>query len=110
MRGANQFRGASELCARTAVWLGAWRFDLDCLESTFERCILFDLFLVLVEGGGSNALQFAPAECRFDNVCGISIALFAEVVSAKHKLNYLPKASQLLMHRELTPVFRKCWL
>ena len=45
-----------------------WRFDLDCLESAFERCIFFDVLAVLIEGGGSNALQFAPAECRFDNV------------------------------------------
>ena len=45
-----------------------WRFDLHCLESAFERCIFFDVLPILIEGGGSNALQFAPAECRFDNV------------------------------------------
>src|SRR5260221_4917229 len=45
-----------------------WRFDLDCLKSAFERCIFFDVLPVLIEGGGSNALQFAPAKCRFDNV------------------------------------------
>src|SRR3984893_8351069 len=45
-----------------------WRFDLDCLESAFERCIFFDVLAVLIEGGGSNTLQFAPAECRLDNV------------------------------------------
>ena len=42
-----------------------WRFDLDCLESALERCIFFDVLPVLIEGGGSNTLQFAPAECRF---------------------------------------------
>ncbi len=45
-----------------------WRFDLDYLESAFERCIFFDVLPVLIEGGGSNALQFPPAERRFDNV------------------------------------------
>ena len=45
-----------------------WRFDLDCLESAFECCIFFDGLPVVIEGGGSNALQFSPAKCRFDNV------------------------------------------
>ena len=45
-----------------------WRFDLDCLEPAFKRCIFFDILPVLIEGGGSNALQFAPTKCRFDNV------------------------------------------
>ena len=44
------------------------RFDLDCLEAALERCIFFDVLPILIKGGGSNALQFAPAECRFDNV------------------------------------------
>ena len=38
------------------------------LPFTLLRCIFFGLLPVLIEGGGSNALQFAPAECRFDNV------------------------------------------
>src|SRR5260370_16875379 len=45
-----------------------WCFNLDCLESAFERCIFFDVLPILVEGGGSNTLQFAPTERRFDNV------------------------------------------
>jgi hypothetical protein len=38
-----------------------WRFDLDRLESAFERCIFFDVLPVFIEGGGPNALEFAPA-------------------------------------------------
>ena len=45
-----------------------WRFNLDGLESALERCIFFDVLPVLIESGGSDTLQFAPAECRFDNV------------------------------------------
>ena len=45
-----------------------WRFDLNCLESAFESCIFFDVLPILIEGGGSDALQFAPAKCRFNDV------------------------------------------
>src|ERR1700730_9675742 len=50
-----------------------WRFDLNCLESAFERCIFFDVLAVLIEGGGSNALQFAPAEPAPTIMCSSSM-------------------------------------
>ena len=48
-----------------------WRFDLDRLESAFERCVFFDVLPVLIEGGGSNALEFASAKRVFEKFTSV---------------------------------------
>src|SRR5262249_33432859 len=47
------------------------RFDLDRLETAFESGVLLDVLAVLVQGGGPDALEFAAAESRLDNIGGI---------------------------------------
>ena len=41
------------------------------LEAAFEGAVLFDVLAVLVEGGGSDALDFAAGKSRFEHVGGI---------------------------------------
>ena len=38
------------------------------LEAAFESAILFDVFAVLIEGGGANALYFAAGQGRLQDV------------------------------------------
>ena len=38
--------------------------DLDLLEAALERGVLLDVFAVLVQGGGADALEFAAARGR----------------------------------------------
>ena len=45
--------------------------DHDGLETTLQRFILFEVFLVLVEGSGTDASQFSTGQCRFQDVGGI---------------------------------------
>ena len=45
--------------------------DLHALEAAFERGVLLDVFAILVQRGRTDALQFASAECGFDDVAGV---------------------------------------
>ena len=47
------------------------RFDLDRLEAAFERGVLLDVFAILVERGGADALHLAAAEGGLDDVRGV---------------------------------------
>jgi hypothetical protein len=46
-----------------------------CLEAALERGVLLDVFAVLVERGGADALQLAAAEGGLDDVGGVHRAL-----------------------------------
>ena len=43
----------------------------DGLEASFKGSITLNVFAVLIEGGGSDALKFASCQGRFENVCCI---------------------------------------
>ena len=45
----------------------SWFYD-NLLEATFEGAIFLDILTVLVERGGSNALNFAAGESRLEQV------------------------------------------
>ena len=45
------------------------------MESAFECLVLLEVFLILVEGGGSNRTQFASCQCRFQDVGSIHSTL-----------------------------------
>ena len=51
------------------------RLDLDGLEPALEGGVFFDVFAVLVEGGGADALHLATAQGRLDDVGGVHRAL-----------------------------------
>ena len=38
------------------------------LETTFQGFVLFEIFLIFVEGGSTDAAQFASCQCRFQDV------------------------------------------
>ena len=38
------------------------------LETAFQSCILFNVFLVFLQGGGTDAAQFPSCQGRFHNV------------------------------------------
>ena len=42
--------------------------DKDRLEATGERCVLFDVLLVLVEGGCTDTMKLAPCKRRLEQV------------------------------------------
>ena len=46
-------------------------FHHDGLESTFEGCILFDIFSVFVQSCGPDAVEFTPGEHGFKHVSGV---------------------------------------
>ena len=46
-------------------------FHHDGLESTFEGCILFDIFSVFVQSCGPDAVEFTPGEHGFKHVSRI---------------------------------------
>ena len=43
----------------------------NCLETTFQCLILFEILLVFIEGSGTDAPQFTTGQGRFQNVGGI---------------------------------------
>ena len=43
----------------------------DRLEAALQRGVLFDILAVLVEGGGTNAVQLTPGQHRFEQVAGV---------------------------------------
>ena len=49
--------------------------DPDGLEAAFQGGVLFDVFAVLVHGGGADALKFATGKGGLDDVGGIHCAL-----------------------------------
>ena len=53
------------------------RLHHDLLEPTFQRAVLFNVLTVFVEGGGSNALDFATSEGGLEHVGRIERATCA---------------------------------
>ena len=49
--------------------------DVYLLESTLECWIFFDVFAVLVEGGGADEMKFASGEHWLNHVAGVHCAL-----------------------------------
>ena len=49
--------------------------DHHFLETAFEGLVLFKIFLILVEGGGTDAAELAAGQGRLKDVCGIHGAL-----------------------------------
>ena len=47
------------------------RFDFHGLEAAFQRGVLFDVLAILVQRGRADALQFAAAKRRLDDVRGV---------------------------------------
>ena len=45
--------------------------DQHFLEAAFERGVLLDVFAVLVERRGADAVQFAARQCRLEHVAGV---------------------------------------
>jgi len=45
--------------------------DKHCLEPPLERSVFLEVFTVLVQGGGSDALEFSPRERWLEHVGGI---------------------------------------
>ncbi len=59
---------ASEYCD---ALFDSGRIDEYLLESSFECCVLFDVFSVFVDGGRSDASQFPTGEGGFEKVACI---------------------------------------
>ena len=55
--------------------LGRRGLDDDLLEPALERRVAFDVLAVFVERRGADGLQFAPCECRFEDVGRVEAAL-----------------------------------
>lgn len=55
--------------------LGRRGLDDDLLEPALERRVTFDVLAVFVERRGADGLQFAPCECRFEDVGRVEAAL-----------------------------------
>ena len=49
--------------------------DADGLETAFEGGVFFDIFAVLVHGGGADALEFAAGKGGFNDIGGVHGAL-----------------------------------
>jgi len=43
-------------------------FHNDLLEATFQRSVFFDALAVFIQRGGSDALEVAPGQCRFEHI------------------------------------------
>ena len=50
-------------------------FDQHRLEAALQGRVLFDVLPVFIQGGGADAVQFAPGQHRFQHVAGIHRAL-----------------------------------
>jgi hypothetical protein len=46
-------------------------FDLDGLEATLERCVLFEVLTIFIDGGGTNGLQFTTSQHGLKNRCSV---------------------------------------
>ena len=57
---------------KTNVWKTAAGLYGDRLETTFQCGILFDVLAVLIQGCGTNNLDFTTAERRLQNIGGIN--------------------------------------
>ena len=53
---------------------GGGGFEQNLLEAAFQSAVLFDVLAVLVEGGGTDALQFAAGEGGFEHIGGVEAA------------------------------------
>ena len=49
--------------------------DVNLLEATFECCIFFNIFLILVQGGRAHTAKLTAGECRLQHVRSIDRSL-----------------------------------
>ena len=54
-----------------------WLVDHYGLETTFQSLILFEVLLILVEGGGTDGSQLATCQCWFQDIGSIHGAFSA---------------------------------
>ena len=64
--------------------LGTGLVDENGLESTLQCRIGFDVLAILVESGGTDHVQFAACEHRFEHVAGIERPLAADRARSDH--------------------------
>ena len=48
--------------------LDARLFDINWLEPALERRVFLDIFLIFIERGRTDAMQFAARQCRFQQI------------------------------------------
>ena len=63
----------------------AWLIDLHRLKPPRKRCVLLDVFAILIQSCGPNAVQFTARQSRFDQVCRVHCAItFASTHQSVH--------------------------
>ena len=91
------------------------RFDFHGLETAFERRIFLDVFAIFVQRGRADALQFAAAQSRLDDVRRIHRAFGRTGADDRVQLideeNDVLRATNFVHHRfdaffELAAIFR----
>ena len=45
-----------------------WLFNVDRRKATLQSCVFLDVFVIFVQGGGTNALQLAARQGRFEHI------------------------------------------
>ena len=75
------------------------RLDHDRLESTLEGSVLLDVLAILVERGGTDALQFAARERRLQHVAGVD-RTFGRT-GADERVQLVDEQNDLLVLRDL---------
>ncbi len=51
-----------------------WFADVDRLKTPFQRSIFFDVLAILIQSRGTDAMEFAAGQSRFEQVGGIAAA------------------------------------
>ena len=73
--------------------------DVNSLESPFKGCIFFDIFTIFLKRGGSNALEFAARQRRFDNIGGIHGAFGG--TRSDNRMQFVEKEDNVLFLADL---------
>ena len=67
--------------------------DVNWLKAPLQRCVLLDILAVLGQRGGTNHMEFAARQGRFEHIAGVHTA-FA-FASADHGVNFIDEEDDL---------------
>ena len=105
-----------DVVQHTQRLFGRRLFHDDLLKTPLQRAVALDIFAVFAQGGGSDALQFAPGQRRFQDVGRVERPLRA--AGADDRVDFVDKedhvaAGEFLQQQvdpffELSAVFRPC--